>query len=70
MRRSPSASKPATIDEALSNQILATAMCYTVIDPMSGKKVHVPSGHEEKAMQRALLQYNRLENREIVRKAL
>jgi hypothetical protein len=37
---------------------------------MTGKKVHIPSGHEEKAMQRALLQYNRPGNREIVRKAL
>ncbi len=49
---------------------LATAMWFSGIDPMSGKKVHIPSGHEEKAMQRALLQYNRPENREIVRKAL
>ncbi len=49
---------------------LATAMWYTGIDPMNGEKVHIPSGHEEKAMQRALLQYNRPENREIVRKAL
>ncbi len=49
---------------------LATAMWFTGIDPMSGKKVHIPSGHEEKTMQRALLQYNRPENREIVRKAL
>ncbi|RKX74898.1 MAG: YgiQ family radical SAM protein, partial [Spirochaetes bacterium] len=44
---------------------LATAMWYTGIDPMNGEKVHIPSGHEEKAMQRALLQYNRPENREI-----
>jgi uncharacterized radical SAM protein YgiQ len=49
---------------------LATAMWYTGIDPMTGKKVHIPSGYEEKAMQRALLQYNRPGNREIVRKAL
>jgi len=49
---------------------LATAMWYTGIDPMTGKKVYVPSEYEEKVMQRALLQYNRPENREIVRKAL
>lgn len=49
---------------------LATAMWYTGIDPMTGKKVHIPSDYEEKAMQRALLQYNRPENRELVRRAL
>ncbi len=49
---------------------LATAMWYTGVDPMTGKKVHVPSSYEEKAMQRALLQYNRPENREMVKRAL
>lgn len=49
---------------------LATAMWYTGIDPMTGKKVHIPSDHEEKAMQRALLQYNRPENRSLVTRAL
>jgi uncharacterized radical SAM protein YgiQ len=49
---------------------LATAMWYTGIDPMTGKKVHIPSDHEEKAMQRALLQYNRPENRDLVTRAL
>ncbi len=49
---------------------LATAMWYTGIDPMTGKTVHVPSDYEEKAMQRALLQYNRPENRELVSRAL
>jgi uncharacterized radical SAM protein YgiQ len=49
---------------------LATCMWYTGIDPMTGKKVHVPSDPAEKAMQRALLQYNRPENRDLVRQAL
>ncbi len=49
---------------------LATAMWYTGIDPMTGRKVHIPSDYEEKAMQRALLQYNRPENRDLVRRAL
>ncbi|MCG8453668.1 MAG: YgiQ family radical SAM protein [Spirochaetales bacterium] len=49
---------------------LSTCMWYTGIDPMSGKNVHIPSDGLEKAMQRALLQYNRPENRDIVRKAL
>ena len=34
------------------------------------EKVYVPKTAEEKAMQRALLQYFRPQNREIVRKAL
>ena len=49
---------------------LATCMWYTGIDPMTGRKVHVPSDPIEKAMQRALLQYNRPENRKLVRQAL
>jgi radical SAM superfamily enzyme YgiQ (UPF0313 family) len=49
---------------------LATAMWYSGLDPMTGKKVHVPKDATEKAMQRALLQYNRPENRDMVRKAL
>ena len=34
------------------------------------KKVYIPSSYEEKQMQRALLQYTRPENAEIIRKAL
>jgi uncharacterized radical SAM protein YgiQ len=49
---------------------LATCMWYSGIDPMTGKRVHIPSDPQEKAMQRALLQYNRPENRELVKKAL
>jgi uncharacterized radical SAM protein YgiQ len=48
---------------------LSTCMYYTGIDPRTMKKVHIPSG-EEKAMQRALLQYRRPENRPLVVKAL
>jgi hypothetical protein len=44
-------------------------MYYTGIDPRTMKKVHVP-GREEKAMQRALLQYRKPENRDLVEKAL
>ena len=49
---------------------LATAMWYSGLDPMTGKTVYVPRDPAEKSMQRALLQYNRPENRELVRKAL
>lgn len=48
---------------------LSTCMYYTGLNPFSGKKVHVPKG-EEKAMQRALLQYNKPENQPLVRRAL
>ncbi len=48
----------------------STVMFYTGIDPLTGKKVYVCSDYEEKRMQRALLQYTRPENAELVRKAL
>ncbi len=49
---------------------VSTCMYYTGIDPISGESVFVPKTPQEKAMQRALLQYYKPENREIVRKAL
>ena len=48
----------------------STCMFYTGLDPMTLKKVYIPSSYEEKQMQRALLQYTRPENAEIIRKAL
>lgn len=48
----------------------STAMYYTGIDPFSGKDVYVPKSYEEKQMQRALLQYNRKENRPLIEKAI
>lgn len=47
----------------------ATCMFYTGIDPMTLKPVHIPDG-EEKRLQRALLQFHRKENHDMVRKAL
>lgn len=49
---------------------VSTCMYHTGIDPYTGKKVFVPKTREEKAMQRALLQYYRPENREMVIQAL
>ncbi|TVQ96272.1 MAG: YgiQ family radical SAM protein [Spirochaetaceae bacterium] len=49
---------------------LATCMYYTGIDPRNGKPVPVPTTHEEKAMQRALLQYRDPRNYQQVRRAL
>jgi uncharacterized radical SAM protein YgiQ len=49
---------------------LSTAMYWTGIDPLTGREVHVARGARERAMQRALLQYNKSANRDLVREAL
>ncbi len=49
---------------------ISTCMFYTELDPYTMEKVYVPKTSKEKAMQRALLQYFRPQNREIVREAL
>ncbi len=49
---------------------ISTAMFYTGIDPYSGKEVYVAKSPEEKAMQRALLQYKNPDNKNLVLKAL
>ncbi len=48
----------------------STVMFYTGIDPITNKKVYVASDFEEKRMQRALLQYTKPENADLVRRAL
>ena len=45
-------------------------MYYTGIHPMTGKKVQVTTDYHEKQLQRALLQYSRPENANLVREAL
>ncbi len=49
---------------------ISTCMFYTGIDPMTGKSVYVPKDPKEKAMQRALLQFNKPENRRLIEAAL
>ena len=49
---------------------VSTCMYYTGIDPMTGEDVYVPRDHEERKMQRSLLQYWVPENAETVKKAL
>lgn len=49
---------------------LSTCMYYTGIDPRTMTEVYVPRSYEEKQMQRALLQYKRPENYDLVRRAL
>lgn len=49
---------------------LSTAMYHTGLDPMTLRSVYVPKTKEEKAQQRALLQYFKPENRAIVTAAL
>ena len=48
----------------------STCMYYTGIDPDTGEEVYVPKTKEEKALQRALLQYRRPENRNKIEDAL
>lgn len=49
---------------------ISTAMFYTGLDPYTMEPVYVPRTSEEKAMQRALLQYFKPENRRLAEKAL
>lgn len=49
---------------------LSTCMFHTGLDPRTMKPVYVPKTREEKAMQRALLQFKRKENQPLVREAL
>ena len=48
----------------------ATCMYYTGLDPKTKKAVYVAKTVQEKAMQRALMHYNRPENRQLVLRAL
>ncbi len=49
---------------------VSTVMYYTGIDPLTGKKVYCTTDYREKQLQRALLQYNKKENYDLVREAL
>jgi uncharacterized radical SAM protein YgiQ len=49
---------------------LSTCMFYTGLDPRTMQKVYIPDSPKEKAMQRALLQYRRPENYQLVYDAL
>ncbi len=49
---------------------ISTCMYYTGVDPRTMEPVYVPRNPHEKAMQRALIQYRRPENYELVREAL
>ncbi len=49
---------------------ISTCMFYTGLDPVTLKPIYVPKTPEEKAQQRALLQYFKPENKQIVLSAL
>ena len=49
---------------------ISTVMYYTGINPMTGKSVYVCSDYREKQLQRALLQYSKPQNANLVREAL
>ena len=48
----------------------STVMYYTGINPLNMKSVHVVTDYHEKQLQRALLQFNRPQNADMVREAL
>lgn len=45
---------------------ISTCMYYTGIDPLSTKKIHVTFSERERKIQRALMQFNKEENRKLV----
>ncbi len=49
---------------------ISTVMYYTGIHPMTGKNVYVTTDYREKTLQRALLQYSKPDNANLVREAL
>lgn len=49
---------------------ISTCMYYTGLDPRTMKKVYITSSPHEKAMQRALVQYRKPENYDLVKEAL
>ena len=49
---------------------ISTVMYYTGIHPLTMKKVYVTTDYNEKRLQRALLQYSKPENANLVREAL
>lgn len=49
---------------------LSTVIYYTGINPITGEKVYTPKKQHEKNMQRALLQFSKPENYNLVREAL
>lgn len=49
---------------------ISTVMYYTGVDPRNMKPVHITKNPHEKAMQRALIQYRRPENYDLVKEAL
>ena len=49
---------------------ISTVMYYTGIHPMTGKSVYVATDYREKQLQRALLQFTKPENANLVREAL
>lgn len=49
---------------------ISTCMYYTGINPLTNESVHVPKSQEERAMQRALIQYKNPANEKLVRQAL
>jgi uncharacterized radical SAM protein YgiQ len=63
--------KPQQIQDFIpSPMTLSTAMYWTEVDPFSAKKVYVAKTFRERKMQRALIQYNKPANRQLILEAL
>ncbi|MEN6326667.1 MAG: YgiQ family radical SAM protein [Syntrophomonas sp.] len=49
---------------------VSTSMYYTGINPINGKQVYVAKSSQERKAQRALLQYRKIENQQLVKETL
>lgn len=49
---------------------VSTCMYYTEMNPFSGEPIHVPQKGRERRLQRALLQFNKSENKKLIIEAL
>ncbi|HHE04899.1 MAG TPA: YgiQ family radical SAM protein [candidate division WOR-3 bacterium] len=63
--------RPRQIQDFLPTPMdIATAMYYTEIDPIGGDNIYVAKKESEKKLHRAIIQFFKKENREIVKRAL
>ena len=63
--------RPDKVQDFIPNPMdIATCMYHTGLDPLTGKAVYVPRSGHERRLQRALLQFFKPENYDLVREAL
>jgi uncharacterized radical SAM protein YgiQ len=49
---------------------VSSCLYYTGIHPFTGQKVYIPKGHQDRSMQRAMVQSQNAENQPLIRRAL